>query len=101
MKSSTLLVLVPLSVLAALFALANRQEVVVILDLLKGEGALSLAMPLYLLVFLALFAGVLLGGATVALGRGSAQKKRLKANEIGNAIVRLDAQKPRQDGTEA
>ena len=96
MKYSTLFVLVPIAVLAALFAVANRQEVVVTLDpLARAEAALTVAMPLYLLVFLALFAGVLLGGATVALNRGTARRKRLKAKEIGSAIVTLDTEKPK------
>ena len=96
MKYSTLIVVVPIAVLAALFAVANRQEVVVTLDpLARGAAALTVAMPLYLLVFLSLFAGVLLGGATVALNRGVARRKRLKAKEIGSAIVTLDTEKPR------
>jgi len=98
MKYSTLFVLVPVAVLAALFAVANRQEVVVTLDpLVRGTAALTIAMPLYLLVFLALFAGVLLGGATVALNRGVTRRKRLKAKEIGSAIVTLDTEKPREE----
>ena len=94
MKLSTLIVIVPIAVLAALFAVANRQEVVVTLDpFAKGQSALSFAMPLYLLVFLVLLAGVLLGGATVALSRGRSRQKRLKATDIGSAIVRLDSEK--------
>ena len=94
MRYSTLLLLIPIAAAAALFAVANRQEVVVRLDpLTRGDGAFALIMPLYLLVFLALFAGVLLGGVTVALNRGVARRKRLKATEIGAAIMALDAEK--------
>ena len=92
MKLSTLIAIVPIAALAALFAVANRQEVVVTLDPF-AKGQLSFAMPLYLLVFLVLLAGVLLGGATVALSRGRARHKRLKATEIGSAIVRIDSEK--------
>ena len=95
MKYSTWIILIPVAVLAALFAVGNRQEVVVKLDpLARGDAALALAMPLYLLVFVTLLAGVLLGGATVALKRGGARKERLKATEIGSAIVTIDAEKP-------
>ena len=87
MRFSTLLVLVPAAVAATLFALANRQEVVVAFVPFAGEGSpLSLTMPLFLLAFLSLFLGVLLGGATVALSR-RARGRRLKARDIGSAIA--------------
>jgi hypothetical protein len=95
MKLSTLLVLVPVVVLAALFAVVNRGEVIVRLDpFARAETALALAMPLYFLVFAALLAGVFLGGMTVALGRGLKRRKRLKTKEIGDAIVSIDAETP-------
>jgi uncharacterized integral membrane protein len=88
MKPSTLFVLVPALILAALFSVANRGEVVVRLDPFGGsDSALSVAMPLYLVVFAALLAGVLLGGATVALGRRRARARRLKTKEIGAVIA--------------
>jgi hypothetical protein len=88
MKPATLFVLVPALILAALFSVANRGEVVVRLDPFgSSDTALSVAMPLYLLVFMALFAGVLLGGATVALGRRRARVRRLKTKEIGAVIA--------------
>jgi uncharacterized integral membrane protein len=87
MKPSTLFVLLPLLILAALFSVANRGEVVVRLDpFSRPDDALSLTMPLYLLVFAALMAGALLGGATMVLGRRSARRRRLKTREIGAAI---------------
>jgi len=102
MKYARLAVLIPVAVLATLFAVGNRQEVVVKLGpLVRGDSALALAMPLYLLVFITLLAGVLLGGATVALKRGSVCKRRLKATEIGHAIVRLEAEKAGEDSTRA
>ena len=95
MKLSTLLLLVPVSVLAALFAVANRGEVVVRLDPFAPAGiAFSLAMPLYLLVFATLLTGVLMGGASVALARGLARRKRIKTREIGDAIVNIEAETP-------
>jgi uncharacterized integral membrane protein len=94
MKLSTLIVIVPVAVLAAIFAVLNRQEVVVALGpFAPNNQPLTFAMPLYLLVFIVLMAGVLLGGATVALNRGRARQKRLKATEIGDAIVKLDRDK--------
>jgi hypothetical protein len=102
MKYSTLIVLIPVAVLATLFAVGNRHEVIVKLDpLAREDAALAFVMPLYLLVFITLLAGVMLGGATVALKRGVARKKRLKATEIGDAIVTLGAGKPGKESNSA
>jgi hypothetical protein len=100
MKPSTLFVLVPVVVLAALFAVANRGEVIVRLDpFARGGTALAIAMPMYLLVFATLLVGVLMGGATVALGRGLKRRNRLKTKEIGDAIVKIESGTPDEKET--
>ncbi|MEQ1889640.1 MAG: LapA family protein [Alphaproteobacteria bacterium] len=57
-------------VLACLLALANRAAVVFSLDPISpASDDLSVQMPLYGVIFIALFIGVLLGGLTVWLGQ--------------------------------
>ena len=71
MKLSTLLVLVPVAAVAAILAVANREEVAFRIDpFAAGDAAAALVMPLFLLVFLSFLLGVLVGGATIALRRG-------------------------------
>ena len=70
MRVSTAFVLVSAVIVAAVIAVANRQEVTFRLDPFSAENpAIAFSMPLFLLVFLALLVGVLLGAATVALRR--------------------------------
>ena len=99
MRFSSLILFVPLVTVAALFAVANRQDVILSFDPFARSDALSFVMPLYALVFMSLILGVILGGATVALNRRAAQRRRLKTNEIGDAIVRIDSEKPNEPGT--
>ena len=65
MKISTFLVVVPVVVVATVVAVANREAVVFSLDPFSAEPGLAVALPLYLLVFLTFFLGVVLGGVTV------------------------------------
>ena len=65
MKVSTLLVVVPVVVFAAVVAVANRAPVTFSLDPISDEPALALSLPLFLLVFLTFLLGVVLGGVTV------------------------------------
>jgi uncharacterized integral membrane protein len=74
-RVSTVLILVPVVILAAIIAVANRETVVFRLDPFSADSStLAFAMPLYLLVFLAILLGVLLGGLTVALRRLRARR---------------------------
>jgi uncharacterized integral membrane protein len=57
------IVLAPLALMAVAFAVANRAPVVVSLDPLP----LRLDLPLYLVVFLALAVGLILGGILVRI----------------------------------
>src|SRR5215469_10566177 len=70
MRLSTYAVTVPAVVIAAVLAVANRQIVRFSLDPFSTDApAIALVMPLYLLLFLAVLFGVLLGGLVVAIGR--------------------------------
>ncbi len=70
MKLSTYAVTVPAVAIAAVLAVANRQIVQFSLDpTSRAAPAIAVTMPLYLLLFLAVLFGVLLGGLVVAVGR--------------------------------
>ena len=66
-RALIVLAAVPAAVILLAVAVSNRQSVDLVLDPFKPEQpALSLAMPLYLLLFGTLLAGILLGGAACA-----------------------------------
>jgi hypothetical protein len=68
-KFSTLFIVIPVVAAAGIIAVANRDEVVFSLDPFSPDApSVSFAMPLYLLVFVVFFLGVVLGGLT-ALAR--------------------------------
>jgi uncharacterized integral membrane protein len=87
MKFSTLLVLVPVAVIAAILAIANREEVAFKLDPFAAGDSFALVMPLFLLVFLSFLLGVLVGGATIALRRGRAARKKRAAADAAGALT--------------
>ncbi len=65
MKVSNFLVLGTVVALATIVAVANRQTVEFSLDPFSSDPSVALSLPLYLLVFLTFFVGVVLGGVTV------------------------------------
>lgn len=70
--------LVPLSVLLVLFALANRQIVYVSLDPFGYDSALlpSFEVPLFGVVYAMLLVGVMLGGLAVWFTQGRHRRER-------------------------
>jgi hypothetical protein len=69
-RISTVLIVIPVVIVAAIIALANRQSVTFSLDPFSTSfPSVSFTLPLYGLVFLSILFGVLLGGATMALRR--------------------------------
>jgi hypothetical protein len=71
MRLSTYVVTVPVVAIAAVLAVANRQVVTFSLDpFSQAAPAIAFVMPLFVLLFLAILFGVLLGGLAVAMGRG-------------------------------
>jgi hypothetical protein len=92
MKFSTLLLSLPIVLVAVVIAIANRGPVVFGLDPFSPDApALSFVMPLFLLVFLVFFLGVVAGGATVALRRNRARRIRRAALHVGNSLASRDA----------
>ncbi len=70
MRLSTYAVTIPVAAVAAIVAVANRQIVQFSLDPFSTAApAIAFAMPLFVLLFLAILFGVLLGGFVVAMGR--------------------------------
>ncbi|MCZ7643228.1 MAG: LapA family protein [Pseudorhodoplanes sp.] len=63
--------LIPLAIVLIMFAVANREVVTVSFDPFEPtQPAVSLRMPLFLLIFVTLIAGVVLGGFAAWLRQG-------------------------------
>jgi uncharacterized integral membrane protein len=69
-----LLVLVPIIVLGTVFAVANRTPVPVTLDPPGWFEIPPIQVPLFLIVFVAMAVGVVLGGIAVWFGQGRHRK---------------------------
>ncbi len=70
MRLSTYVMGVPAVVIAVVVAVANRQNVIFSLDpFSRAAPALALRLPLFVLVFVVLGVGVLLGGLASLLSR--------------------------------
>jgi uncharacterized integral membrane protein len=81
-RLTTLLIAIPVIAAAGIVAVANRETVTFSVDpFTPGDPSASLSLPLYLLVFLSFFAGVLLGGLT-ALARRSKPSRRTPTQAV-------------------
>ena len=70
-KLISALILAPLAILFVVFAVANRQTVVVSFDPFDGaQPMLSVGMPLFALILLLAVGGVVVGGVAAWLGQG-------------------------------
>jgi uncharacterized integral membrane protein len=70
MRLTTWIIAIPAALCAIWIALANRHAVILSLDPFSQDTpALTVQMPLYLLLFLAVLAGVLLGGLAIGFRR--------------------------------
>jgi uncharacterized integral membrane protein len=70
-KIAWALILVPLAVLIIAFAVANRHDVTVSLDPFSTDHpALALTQPLFVVIFVVLILGVVIGGAASWLRHG-------------------------------
>ena len=70
MRLSTYLIAIPIVLIAAIVAVANRGMVVVSLDpFSRANPAVAFEMPLYLALFIVFALGILLGAAVAAIGR--------------------------------
>lgn len=88
------IILVPIAVVALGFAVANRQVTTLSFDpFSSAEPAFALAAPLFLLVFVLLMAGVLIGGVASWLGQGryrkAARRAQNEADDLRDEVERL------------
>jgi hypothetical protein len=93
-KIVTALVLIFLALVLIAFAVANRQVVAVSLDPFDpGNPALVLSQPMYLLVFVVLIGGVMVGGCAAWLrqARWRARARRAEA-QVSALRARLSEQ---------
>jgi len=106
-KIVTALILVPLAIVLIMFAVANREIVAVSLDPFDPvKPALSLRMPLFVLIFGFLILGVLLGGVAAWLrqGRHRQASRALRSDisglrrEIEILNSRMETQAEARDG---
>ena len=82
-----LIVLVPIAVLCVAFAVANRQVVAVSFDpFVANDPALAIVAPMFLLVFILLMAGVVMGGVATWLGQGRHRKAARRAQADLDAL---------------
>lgn len=98
------LIVVPLTVLIVLFAVANRQIVTVHLDPLE-TGLLpfpTVTLPLYLVLFAAGLIGVIAGGSATWLAQGKHRRAaRSHAREAQSHRAELNRMKARDEAQQA
>ncbi len=69
-KIVTAVILIPLALIIIAFAVANRQTIVVSFDPFNAvQPAYAASLPLFVLIFLLVIFGVLIGGTAVWLGQ--------------------------------
>lgn len=88
-------VLVPLSVVLIVFALANRQPTVVNFNPLASpaaETSAGVGVPLFLVIFVFLLLGVMLGGIAGWFAQGEVRRERRRWRREAERLAReLDA----------
>lgn len=86
-----LLVLLPIVVVVTIFAIANRELVQVTVDPFGWFEMPPLGVPLFLVLFLSVAVGVVLGGTAVWLGQGRHRRAaRLNAKAAARHKAELD-----------
>ncbi len=86
-KLITALILVPLAVGFAAFAVANRQMVTVSFDPFSSASpAYAASLPLFVLIFILLIVGVIIGGAAAWIGQA---KWRRGARALDDEVRKL------------
>ena len=93
-KIVTTLILVPLAIAVAAFAVANRQTIVVSFDPFdQAHPAYTLAVPLFALILALVIAGVVVGGIAAwlrqAKWRRTARLAQARARELAVELDRL------------
>jgi hypothetical protein len=96
-KLVTIFVLAPLAVVIVMFAVANREVITVSFDPFDPvHPALALNMPLFILIFILVGLGVLVGGIAAWLRQHKWRARARQAEAAARDLrARLDAQAPR------
>lgn len=73
-------ILVPISILLVIFALANRQQITLNFDPISAENPLiaSVNLPLFIVIFFMLVLGILLGAIAVFFSQAKIKNQRNK-----------------------
>ncbi|MGB6536435.1 MAG: LapA family protein [Xanthobacteraceae bacterium] len=90
------LILVPLGIVMIAIAMVNRQAVTVSFDPFSSSApAAALTLPLFVIIFVTLVVGVIVGGLAVRLGHGRwrrmARRLEREAGELRAKIEALQA----------
>jgi uncharacterized integral membrane protein len=95
-KAIAALVLVPLGVVIVMFAVANREIVAVSFDPFDAaHPALAFRLPLFILIFVLVGAGVVIGGIAAWLKQHKWRARARRAEAEARALrARLDAAAP-------
>lgn len=89
-KIVTILILIPVALLIVMFAVANRAPVTIALDPFAGETPMfTTTAPLFLLLLVALIAGVIVGGAA-AWSRQRKWRRRARQLSADLKIARTE-----------
>lgn len=102
-KITTALILVPLAIVIVAFAVANRQTIVVSFDPFDTVNpAYASSMPLFVLIFVLVIFGVILGGAVAWFGqmrwRWAARRAEQENHELRleNDLLKRQLNQPQQ-----
>jgi uncharacterized integral membrane protein len=81
-------ILVPVAIVLIALAVANRQMTTFTLDPFNpGNAALTLQLPLFVMLFLVLIVGIVIGGAAAWMKQGRYRKEaRAKRREVQNLL---------------
>lgn len=99
MKLLNLLSIIGLSLFGIVFAVANRQWVPLSMDpFSQSDPALAISLPLFLIIFAAVFFGMLIGGSVTWMGQGRVRRD-LRATKREEKALRkqVDATKPAEE----
>ena len=99
-KFVAIAVLIPLAIIIVMFAVANREidHRVVRSVRFRASGACALRLPLFMLIFVLVGVGVVVGGIAAWLRQHKWRMRARRAEaEARDLRARLDAEQPRRD----
>jgi uncharacterized integral membrane protein len=98
-----ILIYLPLAIILIVLSVANRHSVTISLDPFNGtEPALSVTLPLFLIIFGALFIGVIVGGVAAWFTQGKwrkrARRSRSEATQFRNRLDETERKQAEDSG---